>query len=137
MNKVYMIGRLTAAPSTRSTQNGILVGSFNMAVNRRSNREITDYFNVITWRAVAENCAKYLVKGQRVAVVGELQTRSYEDKDGVKRFVTEIQADDVEFLDKPSASLGDNVVTPTVKTSESEAQLFSEMTAADEEDLPF
>ena len=70
------------------------------------NREVTDYFNIVAWRGLADTCARYLVKGQQVAVEGELQTRSYDGKDGVKRYVTEIVADNVEFLARPNGAAG-------------------------------
>lgn len=103
MNKVFIIGRLTKAPEHRTTPNGASVTTMSVAVTRRMNREQADFFNVIAWRGLADNCAKYLVKGQQVAVAGELSTRSYEANDGSKRYVTEIQADDIEFLAKPGA----------------------------------
>lgn len=104
MNKVFIIGRLTKEPELRTTPNGVNVATMSVAVTRRMNREQTDFFNVIAWRGLADNCAKYLVKGQQVAVAGELRTRSYEANDGSKRYVTEIQAEDIEFLAKPGAA---------------------------------
>ena len=104
MNKVFIIGRLTKAPELRTTKNGVNVATMSVAVTRRMNREQADFFNVIAWRGLADNCAKYLVKGQQVAVAGELRTRAYEANDGSKRYVTEIQADDIEFLAKPGAA---------------------------------
>lgn len=104
MNKVFIVGRLTKEPELRTTQNGVNVATMSVAVTRRMNREQADFFNVIAWRGLADNCAKYLVKGQQVAVAGELRTRSYEANDGSKRYVTEIQADDIEFLAKPGAA---------------------------------
>ena len=104
MNKVFIIGRLTKAPEHRTTPNGVSVTTLSVAVTRRMNREQSDFFNVIAWRGLADNCAKYLVKGQQVAAAGELRTRSYEANDGSKRYVTEIQADDIEFLAKPGAA---------------------------------
>lgn len=103
MNKVFIVGRLTKEPELRTTPNGVNVATMSVAVTRRTNREQADFFNVIAWRGLADNCAKYLVKGQQVAVAGELRTRSYEANDGSKRYVTEIQADDIEFLAKPGA----------------------------------
>ena len=103
MNKVFIVGRLTRDPEHRTTPNGISVTTFSVAVTRRMNREESDFLNVVTWRGLADNCGKYLVKGQQVAVCGELRTRSYDAKDGTKRYVTEIQTDDVEFLAKPGA----------------------------------
>ncbi len=104
MNKVFLIGRLVEAPELRQTPDGTSVATFRIGVNRRFKRDVSDFFNIVVWRGTAENCAKYLVKGQQVSVVGELQTRNYEGKDGVKRYVTEIVADDVEFLQKPGGA---------------------------------
>lgn len=104
MNKVFIVGRLTRDPEHRTTPNGISVTTFSVAVTRRMNREESDFLNVVAWRGLADNCAKYLVKGQQAAVCGELRTRSYDAKDGTKRYVTEIQADDVEFLAKPKGT---------------------------------
>ncbi|MGI6665543.1 MAG: single-stranded DNA-binding protein [Christensenellaceae bacterium] len=101
MNKVFIVGRLTRAPEARTTPNGVSVTTFNVAVTRRMNREEADFINVVTWRGLADNCAKYLVQGQQVAVAGEIRTRNYEAQDGTRRYVTEIQADDVEFLARP------------------------------------
>lgn len=108
MNKCYIVGRLTKAPEAKTTPNGVSVTTFSVAVNRRMNREETDFLNIVTWRGLADNCAKYLVQGQRVAIVGEIRTRTYDAKDGTKRYVTEIQADDVEFLDKPTGAAPGN-----------------------------
>lgn len=101
MNKIIMIGNLASDVETRTTQSGDTAGSFRLAVQRRfvnqqGVRE-ADFFNVVVWRKIAENCAKYLAKGRKCAVVGSLQTRSYE-KDGQKHYVTEIVADEVEFI---------------------------------------
>lgn len=102
MNKVFLIGNLTRDPELRTTPSGVGVCSFSIAVNRKfqgkTGEKKTDYFDIITWRSLAELCGKYLSKGRKVAVVGELQNRSYETKDGTKRYVTEILASEVEFL---------------------------------------
>jgi len=102
MNKVTMLGNLSKDVDLRTTQSGKAVASFTIAVNRRfknqAGESVTDFFPVNVWGQLAEICGKYLSKGKKVAVVGELQTRSYEDKQGVKRYVTEIVADEVEFL---------------------------------------
>ena len=102
MNKVFLIGNLTRDPELTETPNGTMVCRFSIAVSRDyanadGNRE-TDFFNITVWRGRAEVCGKYLKKGSKVAVVGSLQNRSYEDKDGVKRTVTDIVASEVEFL---------------------------------------
>jgi len=141
MNKVFIVGRLTRQPESRQTPSGVAVTTFSVAVTRRFNRDEADYINVVTWRGLAENCGKYLVQGQQVAVVGELRTRSYDAKDGTKRYVTEVQADDVEFLAKPGA--GGSEGSAPRRQSEApapEADPFaSEMTDVfmEEEDLPF
>jgi single-strand DNA-binding protein len=102
MNKVFMIGNLTKDVDLRTTQSGKAVASFTIAVNRRfkgqDGEKQTDFFSIVAWGQLGEMCGRYLAKGRKVAVVGELQTRSYEDKQGVKRYVTEIVADEVEFL---------------------------------------
>jgi single-strand DNA-binding protein len=102
MNKVFMIGNLSKDVDLRTTQSGKAVASFTIAVNRRfkgqDGEKQTDFFSIVAWGQLGEMCGRYLAKGRKVAVVGELQTRSYEDKQGVKRYVTEIVADEVEFL---------------------------------------
>ena len=102
MNKSTLIGNLTKDPELRTTQSGIANCSFTIAVTRKfkgSNGEKqTDFIPIVTWRKTAELCGKYLSKGKKVAIVGEIQTRNYEAKDGTKRYVTEVVADEVEFL---------------------------------------
>lgn len=102
MNKVYLIGNLTRDPELRSTQSGVDVCNFSIAVNRRfrdaNGNQQTDFFNIIAWRQLAGLCNKYLAKGRKVAVVGSIQTRTYEAQDGTKRFTMDIIADEVEFL---------------------------------------
>lgn len=107
MNKVILIGNLTRDPETQETSSGVTVCRFAIAVNRTyasadGTRE-TDFFNITVWRAQAENCGRYLKKGSKVAVVGSLQNRSYEDKEGIKRNVTDIVANEVEFLTSKAA----------------------------------
>ena len=97
MNKITLIGNLTNEPEKRATNNGTSVTSFSIAVNRRG-KEQTDFFRINAWRGLAESCAKFLAKGRKVAVVGELQARTYDGKDGKTRLSLEVQADEVEFL---------------------------------------
>ena len=97
INKVIIIGNLSKDVETRETTNGKMVATLSVAVNRTYS-EGADYFNCIVWDKRAENCAKYLKKGSKVAIEGTLYNRSYEDKDGIKRYVTEINAQEVEFL---------------------------------------
>ena len=107
MNKVILVGNLTRDPELSETPSGVAVCRFSVAVSRDySNSDgtrDTDFFNVTVWRGRAENCGKYLKKGNKVAIVGSLQTRSYEDKDGIKRNVTDVVANEVEFLTPRSA----------------------------------
>ena len=100
MNKAFIIGNLTRDPELKTTPQGNAVCTFTVAVSRRYKREETDFIPVVAWRKTAEHCVQYLGKGLKVAVSGEIQTRSYEAKDGTKRYVTEIIADEVEFLSR-------------------------------------
>ena len=101
MNKVILMGRLTKDPETRYTQTtNTQVTSFTLAVNRRFSKEKeTDFINIVTWNKTAEFCSKYFKKGQQVGVIGRMQTRNYEDKDGKKVYVTEVIAEEVYFAD--------------------------------------
>lgn len=102
MNKVFLIGNLTRDPERSTTSNGLSVCRMSIAVSRRfSNAEgsrETDFFNVTAWRGTADNCAKFLKKGNKIAVSGSIQTRTYEKTDGTKGFSVDIVADEVEFL---------------------------------------
>ncbi|MBQ6703882.1 MAG: single-stranded DNA-binding protein [Clostridia bacterium] len=102
MNKAILIGNLTKDPEVRTTPNGVTVCTFSIAVNRRGTNQagerVADFFNIVAWRQLGELCGKYLAKGRKVSVIGEIQTRSYDAKDGTKRYITEIVADEVEFL---------------------------------------
>lgn len=103
LNRIVLIGRLTADPQLRYTQSGIAVANFTLAVdrpftNQQGERE-TDFINIVVWRKQAENCANYLAKGRLAAVDGRLQIRSYDAQDGTRRWMTEVVADTVTFLD--------------------------------------
>ena len=101
MNKLTIIGCLTRDPEQRITQSGVTVCTFSLAVNRRKKQEgqqEADYFRVTAWRALGENCAKYLSKGRKVCVVGPVSCRTYTGSDGITRASLEVTADDVEFL---------------------------------------
>ena len=107
MNKVFLIGRLSRDPELRHTTSGMAVCQINVAVGRRTGqgREAeTDFINVVVWDKQAENVAKYLAKGRQVAVEGRIQTRSYDNNEGKKTYVTEVVANNVEFL----GSVNDN-----------------------------
>lgn len=102
MNKVFLIGRLTRDPELRYTGNNTAVATFSIAVNRNfSNQDgvrEADFINIVVWRKQAENVKNYLSQGSQVAIDGRIQTRSYDDQNGNKRYVTEVVADNVEFL---------------------------------------
>ena len=102
MNKIVLIGNLTADPVLRATQNGTSVCQSTLAVNRRfpgpDGQKQTDFFRVVTWRGLADSCSKYLTKGRKAAVIGELQARTYEAQDGTTRLSMDVSADEVEFL---------------------------------------
>ncbi|MDF9296068.1 single-stranded DNA-binding protein [Geobacillus stearothermophilus] len=107
MNRVVLVGRLTKDVELRYTPNGTAVASFTLAVNRpftnqQGERE-ADFISVIAWRKTAENVANYTTRGSLVAVDGRLQTRSYE-KDGRRVYVTEVVADNVQFLSRPEGA---------------------------------
>ena len=102
MNKVILIGNLTKDPEHMSTTSGVSVCRLTLAVQRKfagqdGERE-ADFINIVTWRGLADNCHKFLKKRQKCAVIGEIQTRSYDAQDGTKRYVTEVVASEVEFL---------------------------------------
>ena len=102
MNHVTLIGRLARDPEFRTTTNGKSVASFTLAVDRRSKQEgqpTADFIPCVAWGKTAEVCTNYLAKGHRCGVGGRIQVRSYDAKDGSKRYVTEVMVDNVEFLE--------------------------------------
>ena len=117
MNKVILIGRLTRDPELRYTSSNVATCTFSVAVDRpfanQNGEREADFINVVVWRKQAENCKNYLTKGSQVAIEGRIQTRNYDDKDGKKVYVTEVVADNVQFLgtngsNGGSASSSDN-----------------------------
>ena len=111
MNKVFLIGNLTRDPELRTTQSGVDVCSFTIAVNRRrtqdSNQPEADFFRISVWRQMAEVCQKYLSKGRKVSVVGRVSASAYVGNDGTPHASLEVQAEDVEFL-TPKGETGEN-----------------------------
>ncbi len=111
MNKITIIGNLTADPELRSTQNGKSVCGFTVAVDRRfpgsDGEKVTDFFRVNAWGAQGESCSKHLAKGRKVAVLGELQARTYSNKDGATKLSLDVKADEIEFL-SPRENKGEN-----------------------------
>lgn len=109
VNKAILIGNLGADPEIRHLQNGISVANFRIATsetfkdrNTGEKREQTEWHNIVAWRGLAEITEKYLKKGSKVYVEGKLRTRQWQDKDGNQRYTTEIQADEMTLLDRPS-----------------------------------
>ena len=104
LNQVVLIGNLARDPELRYTPDGTPVTSFTIAVNRpfvnRQGEREADFVPVVVWRKRAETCSEYLMKGSQVAVEGRLQVRNYEDKDGIKKWVTEVVARRVDFLQR-------------------------------------
>ena len=102
MNKIMLIGRLVKDPELRYTQSGHAVANFTLAVNRRfanqSGEREADFINCQAWQKTAEFVANYFKKGQQMALEGRLQVRSYDDNNGQKRWVTEVVAEQIEFV---------------------------------------
>ena len=107
-NKVILIGNMTADPELKQTQGGLSVCSFSIAVNRRfkneNGQQDCDFINIVTWRQSAEFVCKYFKKGQPILICGQLQTRTWTDNQGQKRFATEVVADEVAFVANNSSS---------------------------------
>ena len=124
MNKVVLIGRLTRDPELRYTGNNTPVASFSLAVNRNySNQQgerEADFINIVVWRKQAENVKNYLTQGSQVAIDGRLQTRTYDDQNGQRRYITEVIADNVEFLGSRNSSSNSNNMNNSGSTHNAE-----------------
>lgn len=131
MNKAILIGNLTRDPELRKTGSGISACTFTLAINRRfANQQgvrEADFINVVCWRQLADLCMKYLEKGSKIGVVGMIQTRSYDAQDGSKRYVTEVVAEEVEFLTAKAAE--------GQAPARASADVMQEV--ADDDELPF
>lgn len=138
MNKVFLKGRLTADPEIRKTANDISVCNFSIAVNRRFDREKTDFINCEAWRQTAEFISKYFTKGKEIVVCGELHIDKWE-KDGETKYLTKISVDEVEFCGgksdtKPSIDVNPEQNSPSYSTTAASSD-FTEIGSDD--DLPF
>lgn len=132
MNKIVLIGNLTRNPEMRVTQSGVDVCSFTIAVDRKfavNGNKVTDFFRINAWRQLGESCGRYLEKGKKVAVVGELQARQYEAKDGSTKMTLDVQADEVEFLSPKSERHEQN--------ASNDSEGFAGFTDIDPSDIPF
>lgn len=127
MQNFIAIGRLVNDPEISTTNSGITVTRFNLAVERnrpnKDNELEADFFNTIVYGKIGENCAKYLKKGSQIAVIGQIQNRSYNAKDGTKRYITEIVADMVRFL--------------STNNAKQQTTTSQELTEIDDTGLPF
>lgn len=137
MNKVALVGNLVRDPELTQTPSGISVCKFTLAVNRNftnaNGEREADFINIVVWRAMAENCGKYLNKGSKVAVCGQIQTSSYEADDGSKRYRTDVVAQDVEFIktsDKEAAG-------PTQAAKTSPKKKVADLKPVEDDGLPF
>ena len=147
LNKVVLCGRLTADPELKQTQNGIAVVSFALAVNRRftrgadgQNNSQADFINCVAWRQTAEFISRYFKKGSSLCVTGSIQTRTWNDNTGAKRYATDVVVDEAMFVDSRSDNAGSASYVPDAYGSPSyssgvETPNFEEIKTDD--DLPF
>ena len=152
LNKVILCGRMTADPELKQTQSGIYVVSFTLAVNRRyqsksgdsQGQSQADFISVVAWRQTAEFISRYFKKGSSLCVTGSIQTRSWDDQNGQKRYTTEVVVDEAMFVDSRSegtSSAAQNQYTPEAYSAPSfsstadTAPKFDELKTDD--DLPF
>ncbi len=139
MNKVVLVGNLARDPELRTTQSGVSVCSFTIAVNRRfanaqGVRE-ADFISCVAWRQTAEFISRYFTKGSRIGVSGSLQTRTYDAQDGTKRYVTEVQVDEAEFV--TPRSQGDNPAAPAPRNDPAPFGGADGFTEVEDDPLPF
>ena len=145
MNKAILIGNLTRDPELRTGSSGVPVCTFTLAINRRfANRQgvrEADFLTIVTFKQKAELCARYLTKGRKVAVEGSIQTRTYDAQDGTKRYVTEIIADEVEFIGGtggPSGAGGRaDDAPPLPEPDDYQGKSAHPFADADDDELPF
>lgn len=138
LNRVDLMGRLTADPELRHTQSGVAVASFRIAVDRdfkdKDGQRGTDFLSVVCWRQTADFVSRYLRKGRMAVVTGRLQVRDYTDRDGVKRYVTEIVADSVYFGDSRK---DEDAQRPAQEAGPGSAEQQWAELEDDDDDIPF
>lgn len=136
MNKFTIVGNIVRDPSQGETPSGIAFCKFTVAVNRpysnKNEERQADYFDITTWRAQSEVCAKYLKKGSKVAVIARVQNRTYEDSNGTKHYVNDFIAEEVEFLSSAASSQGNDE-----KPAQAEKKPSKPQTEEVQEELPF
>lgn len=141
MNKVVLIGNLTRDPELQTTNGGVSVCRFSLAVTRRfanseGERE-ADFINIVVWRNQAENCHKYLKKGSKCAVIGRIQTSVYDAPDGSKRYNTDIVADEVEFISTSRGDAGEGAGYSAPTSESKPKKQTAELEEIDDDSLPF
>jgi single-strand DNA-binding protein len=139
MNKVFLIGNLTRDPELTETNSGTSLCRFSIAVNRNysgsDGERKTDFFNIVAWRSLGENVSRYAKKGNKVAVIGSIELRNYEDNQGVKRTAVDIVAQDVEFLTPKS---GSGEYTPSESAPAPQEKKRATLQSFDDDsDIPF
>ncbi|MBX7150490.1 single-stranded DNA-binding protein [bacterium] len=147
LNKVILIGRLGKDPELRYTPTGAAVATFNVATNEsykdKEGKEVdnTDWHRIVAWRKLAEICGQYLKKGSLVYIEGKLKTRNYDDKDGTKKYITEIVADNMQMLGGRMGDSGNERVPPPMSDSDTTSSNLSNNSAEPSsdanDDLPF
>lgn len=145
LNRVSLMGRLTADPELRHTQTGTAVASFRIAVERDFKDKTTgergaDFFSVTAWSYTAEFVSRFFTKGRMAVVDGRLQAREYTDKDGNRRYAVEVVADSVYFGDSRKDSTGDGDRQPypyQPQTGGESHDAFTDITDSDDDELPF
>ncbi len=157
MNKVFLIGRLTKNPELRYTVNNVAVCRFNLAVDRpklKDKEQEADFINCVAYNKLAENITKYQSKGNQLAIIGRIQTSSYDAQDGTKRYTTDVVVNEVQFLDSKNDSQDSSQQSNTQSTIENNTQLndepfvqmgarvamdedYNQILEVDDSDLPF
>jgi single-strand DNA-binding protein len=140
INKAILIGRLGSDPEVRYTPSGVAVANFSIATSEEwkdkdsgEKKERTEWHRIVAWRKLGEICGEYLSKGRQVYIEGRIQTRDWEDKDGNKRYTTEIVANDVQFLGGRDAGSGGKAANGA-STSDYQG---SPLQAPEDDDIPF
>ena len=159
VNQVFLIGRLVRDPELRYTGTNIPVATFSIAVNRNyanaAGEREADFINIVVWRKQAENVKNYVKQGSQVAIDGKIQTRTYDDQNGQKRYITEVVADNIQFLDTKAAaerrqtassnsyndvtpySFSPEMDVPTSDLKDDPFKDFGEEIKVEDNDLPF
>lgn len=144
VNKVILIGNLGKDPEVRRLENGAVVASFSIATSETYNdkqtnerREITDWHNIVVWRGLAEVVEKYLRKGSKVYIEGKLKSRSYQDKEGVTKYITEVVADEMTMLSRLENQATNSAPSYSSQGAPANPSKIEELLSEDDNDLPF